>query len=336
MQSTQSRRRFLATLSSAGVAGVIGTRHSFAAEPPPETTIVRLPKFSNTICGAPLLVIDELLRAEGFTDVRYVRTTSGSAGIRLAARGEVDFENGFVGTHVTMIDAGSPITILGGLHIGCYELFAHGDIRTIRDLKGKTVGVAELGSSPHILVSSMASYVGLDPIKEIQWVASSAESPLELFANGKIDAFLGFPPEPQELHARKIGRVIVNTARDRPWSQYFCCMVAGNSDFVRKHPVASKRVLRAILKATDFCAADPARAAQQLVEGGFTGRYDYALQTLRDIPYKKWREYIPDDSVRFYALRLREVGMIKSSPNKILADGTDWGQWNELKRELKI
>jgi len=231
MHSTQSRRRFLATLSSAGVAGVIGAPHSSAAEPPPETTTVRLPKFSNTICGAPLLVIDELLRAEGFTDVRYVRTTSGAAGIRLAARGEVDFENAFVGTHVTLIDAGSPITILDGLHIGCYELFAHGDIRSIRDLKGKTVGVAELGSSPHILVSSMASYVGLDPVKEIRWVVSSAENPLELFANGKIDAFLGFPPEPQELHARKIGHVIVNTARDRPWSQYFCCMVAGNSDF---------------------------------------------------------------------------------------------------------
>jgi NitT/TauT family transport system substrate-binding protein len=181
----------------------------------------------------------------------------------------------------------------------------------------------------------MASYVGLDPTKEIQWVVGSAENPLDLFANGKIDAFLGFPPEPQELHARKIGRVIVNTARDRPWSQYFCCMVAGNSDFVRKHPVASKRVLRAILKATDFCAADPARAAQQLVEGGFTGRYDYALQTLRDIPYAKWREYSPDDSVRFYALRLREVGMIKSSPNKVLAEGTNWGSWDELKRELK-
>ena len=335
MQSTPNRRRFLATLSSAGVAGAIGAPHSFAAEPPPETTTVRLPKFSNTICGAPLLVIDELLRAEGFTDVRYVRTTSGAAGIRLTARGEVDFENAFVGTHVTLIDAGSPITILGGLHIGCYELFAHGDIRSIRDLKGKTVGVAELGSSPQILVSSMASYVGLDPAKEIRWVVSSAESPLELFANGKTDAFLGFPPEPQELHARKIGNVIVNTGRDRPWAQYFCCMVASNSDFVRKHPVASKRVLRAILKATDFCAADPARAAQQLVEGGFTGRYDYALQTLRDIPYAKWREYSPEDSVRFYALRLREVGMIKSTPSKILADGTDWGHWNEIKRELK-
>ena len=49
----------------------------------------------------------------------------------------------------------------------------------------------------------------------------------------------------------------------------------------------------------------------------------------------KWHNYDPEDAVRFYALRLREAGMIKSSPNKILADGTDWRFWNELKRELK-
>ena len=108
---------------------------------------------------------------------------------------------------------------------------------------------------------------------------------MELFANGKIDAFLGFPPEPQELHARKIGHVIVNTAIDRPWSQYFCCVLAGNRDFVRKHPVATKRVLRAIMKATDFCAAEPARAAQKIVDGGFIERYDYAQQVLEEIPY---------------------------------------------------
>jgi NitT/TauT family transport system substrate-binding protein len=335
MQTTQSRRRFLAALSSAGAASLIGPGNSFAAEAPPETTTVRFPKYSQSICGAPLVIIDELLRAEGFTDVRYVPTTGGATGIRLAARGEVDFENAFVGTHIALIDAGNPITIVGGLHIGCYELFAHGDIRSIRDLKGKTVGVPELGSSPHILVSSMASYVGLDPVREIQWVVSSSDNPTELFANGKIDAFLGFPPEPQELRARNIGHVIVNTTRDRPWSQYFCCMVAGNSNFVRKYPIATKRVVRAILKATDFCAADPVRAVQQIVERGFTGRYDYAVQALRDIPYAKWREYNPDDAVRFYALRLREVGMIKSAPNKILADGADWGFWNELKRELK-
>jgi NitT/TauT family transport system substrate-binding protein len=188
---------------------------------------------------------------------------------------------------------------------------------------------------PHTLVTLMAAQVGLDPKTDIRFVTDPALKPIELFAAGKIDAFLGFPPEPQELRARKIGHVIVNTALDRPWSQYFCCLLSGNREFVRKNPVATKRVLRAMLKTTDLCATEPARAARQLVDGGFAQRYDYALQTLNDNPYDKWREYDPEDTLRFYALRLHEVGLIKSSPQKIIADGTDWRFLNELKRELK-
>jgi NitT/TauT family transport system substrate-binding protein len=85
----------------------------------------------------------------------------------------------------------------------------------------------------------------------------------------------------------------------------------------------------------DLCAGDPARAAQQLVDGGFAARYDYALQTVRDVAYDKWREYDPEDTLRYYALRLHELGFVKSTPQKIIADGTDWRYFNELKRELK-
>src|SRR5262249_13759997 len=153
---------------------------------------------------------------------------------------------------------------------------------------------------------------------------------------GKIDAFLGFPPDPQELRARNIGRVIVNSStNDSPWSQYFCCVLAAHRGYARKHPVATKRAIRAILKAADLCATEPMRVAQRIVDGGFSARYDYALQALREIPYRNWREYDPEDAIRFYSLRLREAGMIKSSPNKIIADGTDWRFWNELKRELR-
>jgi NitT/TauT family transport system substrate-binding protein len=214
-------------------------------------------------------------------------------------------------------------------------LFANERVRSILDLKGKSVGVQGLGSTPHVFLAVMASYVGLDPVADINWVTSPSVRPKELFVEGKIDAFLGFPPEPQELRARKIGHVVLNSAVDRPWSQYFCCMLAGNTDFIRNYPVATKRVTRAILKAADFCAADPESAAKRLVEGGFTQRYDYALQTLTDLPYDRWREYDPEDTMRFYALRLHEAGMITSSPNKIIAEGTDWRFLNELKRELK-
>ena len=108
---------------------------------------------------------------------------------------------------------------------------------------------------------------------------------------------------------------------DRPWSQYCCCLVAGNRDFVRKYPIATKRALRAIFKAADVCALEPERAAKFLVDQGIVQRYDYALQTMKDVPYAKWRQYDPEDTMRFYALRLQEARMIKSSPQKLIAQG---------------
>src|SRR6202035_5477187 len=165
-------------------------------------------------------------------------------------------------------------------HVGCFELFTHEGIDRITDLKGRSVGVQGLGTSPHVFLAAMAAHVGLDPIKNIHGIISTAPpiKPTELFAERKIDAFLGFPPEPQELRARHIGHVIVNSAVDRPWSQYFCCMLTGNREYVRRYPVATKRVLRAVLKAADLCATEPARVARNIVDRGFVDQYDYARQ----------------------------------------------------------
>jgi NitT/TauT family transport system substrate-binding protein len=208
-------------------------------------------------------------------------------------------------------------------------------VRTIRDLKGKTVAIPALGSPQHLFLSSMVAYVGLDPEQDIQWVTQPLAASMRLLAEGKIDAYLGFPPDPQELRAKQIGHVIVNSTVDRPWSQYFCCLVAGNRAFVHTHPVATKRAVRALLKAANVCASEPGQVAQFLVDKGYAERYDYALQAIKEIPYDQWREYDPEDTIRFYALRLHEVGMIKSSPQKIIAQGTDWRFFNALKKELK-
>jgi NitT/TauT family transport system substrate-binding protein len=334
MHIMQSRRDFLTTLSAAGAAGVLCTRSSLAEEGRPETSTVRL-AFSTAICTAPPYVAEAFLRAEGFTDIQYVRSAGGFSTTQQIARGEVDFGASFAGTVAYHLDAGLPITALGGLHAGCYELFVHPPIRSIGDLRGRRVGIQTLSNSGHLYVSIMAKHVGLDPRRDIEWVVPSSGNAMELFAEGKTDAFLGFPPEPQELRARRVGRVILSTTTDQPWSQYFCCMIHGNRTWVREHPVATKRFLRATFKAADFCSAEPETAARRLVAGGFTKRYDYALQTIEEVPYDRWREFDPEDSLRFYALRLHEVGMITSSPNALIAEGTDWRFLNELKRELK-
>jgi hypothetical protein len=216
----QSRRHFLASICAAGAASVVGARSSRADEPPPGTTTIRL-LGDASIGQAPGFIAEDLLRAEGFIDIRYLY-------------------------------------------------------------------------------------------------------PSESMSVKK-----------EELRARKIGHVILNTTTDQPWSQYFCCLMCGNSEFVDNRPIATKRVLRAIPRANEICATEPEKAARRLVDGGFAKRYDYALQKLTELHYASWRKFDAEDTMRFFALHLHEVGMITSTANKLIAEGTDWRFLNGIKRELK-
>jgi NitT/TauT family transport system substrate-binding protein len=328
-----NRRDFVRDLTLAGA--LLGARPRIgAAEPPPETSRIRLGQVPS-VCVSPQYVAEELLRAEGFTDVSYVEMAGGLPGAKATGEGRVDVSQNFAAPLVMSLDAGDALVLLGGVHVGCFELFATGRVRTIRDLKGKTVAVFGIQSGQHVFLASMMTQVGLDPRTDVTWVVHPPDEAKRLLAEGKIDAYLGFPPDPQELRAKKVGHVIVNSAVDRPWSQYFCCMVSANREFVQKHPVAAKRALRAILKSDQICALEPERAVRAFLGRGFKANPEYALQAVKAIPFGRWREYNPEETIRFYALRLREAGMITSSPQKILAQGTDWRFLTELKKELK-
>jgi NitT/TauT family transport system substrate-binding protein len=221
-----TRRTFIG-----GLAATLGTARASVAEPPPETTRLRV-HHSLSLCLAPLYVADDLLRGEGFTEVQYV--PHGRKGFyQTLASGQADVAGDFAPPLIIQLDKGTPIVVLGGIHVGCFELFGAEQVRAIRDLKGKTVGVRGLDTPPHAFLASMMAYVGLDPRRDITWVTQPSDESIRLLGRGAIDAFIGFPPEPQELRARGIGHVVVNSAVDRPWSQYFCCMLVANQDFAR-------------------------------------------------------------------------------------------------------
>lgn len=334
-----SRRRVLSGLTLTGSAALLGLGPGPAvAEPPPETTRLRLTLLSPA-CWAPQYMAEPLLREEGFTDVQYVRVKGGKELDEFVRSGKVDITTGFSGRQVKGVTPGDSTVFLSGLHAGCYSLIAGDRIRSVGDLKGKTVRVAQTpGSGPHVFFSTIVAYVGLDPRKDINYLWIPKAESMRLFAEGKIDAFMSFAPEPQELRARKIGHVLVDTNVDRPWSQYFCCLVVGNREFVERHPVATKRALRALLLANDICAREPELTAATLIEKGVrkASEYEYIVQAMKEIPYDKWREYDPEDTIRFYALRLRELGMIESSPQEIIARNTDWRFLKEMKDELKL
>lgn len=332
------RRDFLRLGALAGLAGAPALqRAAFAAEAPPETTRLRLGRLSS-LCVAPQYVAHELLLAEGFADIQYFGDRASSAGFqgaRAMGAGEFDISMNFAAPLVLALDENLPIVILGGVHAGCFELFVTDKVRSIGDLKGKTVAIQALGSIQHIFLAAIATSVGINPAKDIRWAAQSNAESKKLLAEGRIDALLAFPPDPQELRANRIGRVLLNGAADRPWSQYFCCLVAANREFARRHPVATRRAVRAILKASELCASDPARAVGAYIKLGYPANPEYARQAITELPYGKWRDYNPEETVRFYALRLREAGMVKSSPQKLIAQGTDWRILEQLKKELK-
>jgi NitT/TauT family transport system substrate-binding protein len=348
MRISQSRRAFLATLSAAGAATVLRSRSTLADEGPPEVTTIRLRRepgevkligggVDNPYCIAPEYVAKDLLAAEGFTDIQYITVKGGPDYSQAFERDEIDFGLMSPGGLVGRIESGVPIKTLAGIHPGCFELFVNEQIKSVEDLKGKQVGLDDSRSStPGQFVSFIAADAGLDPEKDIRWVTpDDGADPVQLFMDGKIDAYMAFMPQAMGLHEHKAGRVLVDLARTEPWSQTFCCLAVGHSAFVENNPIATKRAMRAMLQATDMCANEPEKAAQLLVEGGFARNYDYAFGVITHLRYDAWREIDAEHSLRFYSEQLQKLGQLKSDPETVVAQGSDWQFLNELKRELK-
>ena len=332
--NTITRRDFLSRTTALGAASMLGWPEIARAEPPPETRKIRLVRIP-AICIAPEYLAEELLRLEGFTEVEYVEMDRSGAEEMLIAN-RADFASTAPPSVLPALDIGKAVVTLAGIHGGCYELFAHNPISSIRELKNKRVAISVFGSVDYYFIASMVAYVGMDPRKDINWIeAKTFDRTMQYFIDGRADAFLGSPPQPQMLRRQKIGNVIVNTVQDKPWSQYFCCVVAAHPEFVANNPIATKRALRAILKAADLCVSEPERVAKFIVAKGYERNYDIALEVVRSLFFDRWRTYSIEDSLRFYALRLHEVGMIKTSPNTLVARGTDLRFLKELKKELK-
>jgi NitT/TauT family transport system substrate-binding protein len=239
------------------------------------------------------------------------------------------------------------LVALAGLHSGCYELWAGPSIRSIGDLRGKTIAVrrTDLSDVYYAFFATLLGYGGIDPGKDVHFLAAGTGASMNAaFIEGRADAVLaGASQGPMFGRLPKSpGHVILATMTDKPWSQYLCCNLVANRDWARQNPIATKRVTRALLRATDRAAKDPGRAAHDAVAaahdtvtaGGFDDE-SLLRETIAMCTYN-WRELDPEETLRFFALRLGDAKLITSTPQQLIAQGTDLTYMRQLRKELTL
>ena len=334
-----TRRATLGGLAAGVGAGVAGFGwQTGAAEPPPETRRIRILQDPNlpVLCWAPQYLAIEFFRMEGFEEIETVPFELPNNAWMLA-NDRVDLTLPLATDLAIAVDKGAPITLLGGLHVGCVEVFASDRVGGLTDLKGARLLASSEDSDARQFLSVVLTYVGLDPESDVEWVYDHDWGKWPgMLERGEVDVLRAFPSMTYDIQKLGIAKVILNTTVDDPWRNFYCCMIAARSDFVQKYPVATKRALRAFAKAQELCTADREGSAQRLVELGATDRLDYARRALDEIPFGAWRDYDPAATLRFFALRLREAGLIEASPNAIIGRGTDFSFLDELRTEMKL
>ena len=312
-----------------------------AALPPPETTTVRI--VTPSACDPGLMLAGDYLREEGFTDVRYVDANFIDRKWLLEREADVALAHPEFIT--ASLDAGVPLVMLAGLHSGCLQVWAAPGIRTISELRGKRIAVRRIDTSDqyYVFFAALLGYIGVDPLNDVQFIAFGSGAEMrKAFIEGRADALLvGSTSGPTFQRLPKApGQVILATATDKPWSQYLCCTLVAHRDWARQNPIAAKRVTRAVLRATDRVARDHAAAAHDSVSAAAAAAAggDFADESLVretiDMSTYNWRELDPEETLRFFALRLAEAKLIKSTPQQLIAQGTDLAYRRQLRKEL--
>ena len=336
-----------AMLAGGGLLAACGPQNGAlggpATLPPPETTSVRIRvPFA---CDPPLWLAKEFLLEEGFTDVQYVAPPGRPRDWATAAT--VEFGAVHPEELVAAIDAGAPLLAVAGLHSGCQEVWVGPGIASIRDLRGKKIAVfaKNTGDQFFNFFATTLAYVGIDPVKDVSFfeIGPDYAAMLSAFLDGRSDAFLAAADGAAVLrrNPRASSTKILDQTADKPWSQYLCCMLVANRDWARQNPVATKRVTRAVMRAADATVKDRPRAAREgatrPVQGTFPSGGFSLEQILSDtiaMPSYDWREFDPEETMRFFALKLAEVKLITSTPQQIVAQGTDVTYMRQLRKEL--
>jgi NitT/TauT family transport system substrate-binding protein len=236
---------------------------------PDDTGLLKLKvAYIGLTCEPPIFVAYEngFFKEEGL-DVELVKTDWDGlqAGLGL---GRFHANHTLLMYAMKPIESGLDVKITGGVHTGCLRIQAgiKTGIHTVADLKGRKIGIASIGSPPHLFASRVLAVQGMDPKKDVEWVVHPPDTAELYLDKGLIDAVASAEPIGTILTIREKVRTVSDQAVDAAYRDEYCCAVVVNGQFARDNPAGAAKVTRAMFKAAKWVAANPTAAARMAVE----------------------------------------------------------------------
>jgi len=229
------------------------------------------------------------------------------------ALGGYDVTHHLVMYFLKPLEQGLDVKFTGGIHRGCLRVqaAASGPIRTVKDLRGKRIGVPGMGTPPFIFANRVLGANGIDPSKEISWLVFPAGELGLALDKGEVDAVANSEPIGSLLVAQGKVKNIADQAADMPYADEYCCAVIVNGKFLKKHPKMSAAATRALLKAAKWVETNPKAAAELSVKGKYLAstvdQNTVAISHLRYIPSVSGAQ----TAVRLAAEEMKRAGMLK-------------------------
>ena len=241
-------------------------------------------------CEAPIFTAVEkgFFKEEGL-DVSLVKC-EWSKYKDVLALGGFDVTHHLIMYFLKPLEQGLDVRFTGGIHRGCLRVQAsiNSEIRTIKDLRGKRIGVPGMGTPPFIFATRVLGAHGIDAKKEITWLVFPAGELGLALDKGDVDAVANSEPIGSMLLAASKVRNIADQATDAPYKDEYCCAVIVNGKYLAKNPKAAAAATRALLKAAKWVETNPAAAARLSVEGKYlastTEQNAVAISHLRYVP----------------------------------------------------
>lgn len=294
---------------------------------------IDIPGKDGALCGAPIYIAYEngYFADEGF-DVNLISADFETRKIGLN-NGSIPIVNGDF-QFFPSIENGIDVKVVDGLHEGCIKFAVRpdSDISTVEDLKGKIIGVDEIGGTPHQVASLWLENAGIsaDPSAgEVTFLPySDGNLEFEALANGEIDAAALWDPL-GSIH-EKAGdvKIIFDLGKDPYFENHFCCFLYASSKVLNEDPGEVAALLRAYRKAQEWIYEHPEEAVDIIINKNYASIEDkeLAVELIKSYGFpsaaehdENWDSHVQSD-VKYFVDGLAKIGYLKSDPDQFAKD----------------